>query len=85
VKAGVLQLQTIWPFPDKEVAALGNGARMVVVPEMNYTGQVAGEVRKALGAGAEIRRVNKYNGTIITPQDIIDVMMQPAVSGRSQT
>ena len=74
IKAGVLQLQTIWPFPDKEIAALGKSARMVVVPEMNYSGQVAGEVQKALGAGADIRRVNKYNGTIITPQDILDAM-----------
>ncbi len=80
IKTGVLQLQTIWPFPDKEVAALGRNARMVVVPEMNYSGQVAGEVRKALGADANIRGVNKYNGTIITPQDILDVMM---AAGRS--
>ena len=78
IRAGVLQLQTIWPFPDKEIAALGRNARMVVVPEMNYSGQVAGEVQKALGAGADIRRVNKYNGTIITPQDILDAMIRPA-------
>jgi 2-oxoglutarate ferredoxin oxidoreductase subunit alpha len=74
IKAGVLQLQTVWPFPGREIAALGKNARMVVVPEMNYSGQVAGEVLKALGPGADIRRVNKYNGTIITPQDILDAM-----------
>ena len=74
IKAGVLQLQTVWPFPDKEIAALGKNARMVIVPEMNYSGQVAGEVQKALGSGADIRRVNKYNGTIITPQDILDAL-----------
>lgn len=68
----------MWPFPDKEIAALAKGARMVVVPEMNYSGQVAGEVRKALGAGADLRRVNRYNGTIITPQDIVDAMTRPA-------
>lgn len=79
IKAGVLQLQTIWPFPDKEVAAHARNARMVVVPEMNYSGQLAGEVRKALGAGMDIRRVNRFNGTIITPQDILDAMSQPAV------
>jgi 2-oxoglutarate ferredoxin oxidoreductase subunit alpha len=78
IRAGVLQLQTVWPFPDKEIAALGKNARMVVVPEMNYAGQVAGEVQKALGPGADIRRVNKYNGTIITPQDILDAMTRPA-------
>ena len=81
IKAGVLQLQTVWPFPDREVAALGKAVRMVVVPEMNYSGQVAGEVQKALGAGADLRRVNKYNGTIITPQDILDAILRPAAGG----
>jgi len=78
IRAGVLQLQTVWPFPDREVAALARRARMVVVPEMNYSGQLAGEVRKALGAGTEIRRVNRFNGTIITPQDILDAIIRPA-------
>lgn len=78
IKAGVLQLQTVWPFPDREIAALAKRARMVVVPEMNFSGQVAGEVRKVLGPGADIRSVNKYNGTIITPQDVLDAMTRPA-------
>jgi 2-oxoglutarate ferredoxin oxidoreductase subunit alpha len=78
IKVGVLQLQTVWPFADREIAALGRNAAMVVVPEMNYSGQVAGEVRKALGSDADIRRVNKFNGTIITPQDILDAMLRPA-------
>ncbi len=78
VKAGVLQIQTVWPFPDKEIAALARNVKTVVVPEMNYTGQVAGEVRKAVGPAMDLRRVNKYNGTIITPQEILNVMLAPA-------
>lgn len=74
VKAGVLQLVTLWPFADKEVARYGERARTVVVTEMNYSGQVAGEVRKVLGSGADIRRVNKYNGQVITPQEILKVL-----------
>lgn len=80
IKAGVLQLQTIWPFPDKEVAALARNVRMVVVPEMNYSGQLAGEVRKVLGATVDIRSVNRFNGTIITPQDIVDAISRPATA-----
>ena len=74
IKAGVLQLITIWPFADKEVALLGQRAKMVVVTEMNYSGQVAGEVRKVLGSGADLRKVNSFNGQIITPQDILKVI-----------
>ncbi|MBI5498679.1 MAG: 2-oxoacid:acceptor oxidoreductase subunit alpha [Deltaproteobacteria bacterium] len=44
-KVGLLRLRTLWPFADKEVAALDGRARRVFVPEMNH-GQVLGEVRK---------------------------------------
>ena len=74
IKAGVLQLITLWPFADKEVALLGQRAKTVVVTEMNYSGQVAGEVRKVLGSGADLRQVNSFNGQIITPQDILKVI-----------
>jgi 2-oxoglutarate ferredoxin oxidoreductase subunit alpha len=74
VKAGVLQLVTLWPFADKEVAFLGGKAKTVVVTEMNYSGQVAGEVRRVLGGGADIRQVNSYNGEIIAPRDILKVI-----------
>ena len=73
VRAVVLQLITLWPFADKEVALLGSRAKTVIVPEMNYSGQIAGEVQKVLGSGADIRRVNSYNGEIITPQEILQV------------
>ncbi len=71
IRAGVLQLITLWPFADEEVARLGGRAKTVVVTEMNYSGQVAGEVQRVLGGGADIRRVNSYNGQIITPQAIL--------------
>jgi 2-oxoglutarate ferredoxin oxidoreductase subunit alpha len=75
IRAGVLQLMTIWPFADKKIASLGERAKTVVVPEMNYSGQVAGEVQRILGAGADIRKVNSYNGEIITPQDILKAIL----------
>ena len=75
IKAGLLQLITIWPFPDREVEALAKLVKTVVVVEMNYSGQVAGEVRKVIGPGVELKRVNKYNGQIITPQDIFEEIL----------
>ncbi|MDD2372358.1 MAG: 2-oxoacid:acceptor oxidoreductase subunit alpha [Syntrophomonadaceae bacterium] len=74
IKAGVLQLVTVWPLPDLEVARLGQLVKRVVVPEMNYSGQIAAEVQRILGPSVDIRRVNKYNGTIITPQDILNAI-----------
>jgi 2-oxoglutarate ferredoxin oxidoreductase subunit alpha len=74
VRAGVLQLVTVWPFADEVVAELGGRARTVVVPEMNYHGQIAGEVKRVLGAGADVRRVNRFNGEIVSPRDILAVL-----------
>jgi 2-oxoglutarate ferredoxin oxidoreductase subunit alpha len=71
VKAGVLQLVTVWPFAEEAVAEFGGRAKTVIVPEMNYHGQIAGEVKKVLGAGADVRRVNSWNGQIISPRDIL--------------
>lgn len=74
IKAGVLQLITIWPFPDKEVAALAKKVKSVAVVEMNYAGQVAGEVQKVIGPDVELKRVYKYNGQNISPQDILETL-----------
>jgi 2-oxoglutarate ferredoxin oxidoreductase subunit alpha len=73
-KAGVLQLVTVWPFPDAEVAKYAGKAKKIVVPELNYGGQVAGEVQRVLGPAKDIRRVNKYNGNVITPQEILKAL-----------
>ncbi|OPY83576.1 MAG: 2-oxoglutarate oxidoreductase subunit KorA [Syntrophorhabdus sp. PtaU1.Bin153] len=74
IKAGVLQLLTLWPFADKEIGLASERVQTIIVPEMNYAGQVAGEVQKVVGPDRDIRRVNRYNGQIITPDDILEVM-----------
>jgi len=46
IKAGLLRLITLWPFPEERVEALAQGCREVVVAEMN-TGQLVREVERA--------------------------------------
>ena len=70
LKVGVLQLQTVWPFPDREVAAAAAGVERVVVAEMNYVGQLAGEVRKALPDPSIVQGVSSWNGSIMRPEHI---------------
>ena len=69
-KVGVLQLQTLWPFADKEVARASRSAKRVVVAEMNYSGQLAGEVKKYVPDPSLVVGVNSYNGSIMTPAQI---------------
>ena len=74
IQAGTLQLVTIWPFPDREIIAAAKTAKKVVVAEMNYAGQLAGEVQKFIDKSTSLIRVNSFNGQVITPQDILKAL-----------
>ena len=71
VKAGMLQLVTIWPMPEKEIRAVLSKVETVVVPEMNL-GQLAGEVRKFNDYGCKVIQANRTDGVLITPKQILD-------------
>jgi len=49
IKAGLLRLITLWPFPDESVAEIAKNVKTIVVPEMNY-GQLVREVERAAKA-----------------------------------
>ncbi len=46
IRAGLLRLVTLWPFPEKQVSKVAKQVDMIVVPEMNY-GQIVREVERA--------------------------------------
>ncbi len=46
IKAGLLRLETIWPFPEEQVAQMSRQVKTIVVPEMNC-GQIVREVERA--------------------------------------
>jgi len=46
IKAGLLHLVTIWPFPDEQIAKVARRVKAIVVPEMNC-GQIVREVERA--------------------------------------
>ncbi len=71
-KVGLLRLQTLWPFPTRGVGEACREARRVIVPEMNL-GQMAIEVERIVG-DRKVRRLNRIDGEMITPQQILDAM-----------
>lgn len=70
LKAGLFRPITIWPFPEKEVAALSRQVRAILVPEMNL-GQMLGEVERAARCGAKVTGLNRVNGELITPAEVL--------------
>ncbi|HEY5157675.1 MAG TPA: 2-oxoacid:acceptor oxidoreductase subunit alpha [Anaerolineales bacterium] len=73
-KVDMLTLFTIWPFPEKQVEALGERVERIIVPEMNL-GQLALEVERMVGR-KKVRRVTRANGEMVTPQMVLDAMDQ---------
>lgn len=71
IRAGVLQLISVWPFPDAQVRELAARAGKVLVPEMNL-GQMVLEVRRAVEGRAAVYALNKTDGLGITPREILD-------------
>jgi 2-oxoglutarate ferredoxin oxidoreductase subunit alpha len=70
IKAGLLQLNTVWPFADEKVKEVAKNAEMIFVPEMNL-GQMINEVKRVVG-DKPVYGINKVDSTIITPYDIIE-------------
>lgn len=71
-KVSMLTLLTVWPFPEKQVEALGEKVDKIVVPEMNL-GQLAYEVERMVGR-KKVVRVTRANGEMVTPQMVLDAM-----------
>ncbi|MEO0206321.1 MAG: 2-oxoacid:acceptor oxidoreductase subunit alpha [candidate division WOR-3 bacterium] len=69
LKIGLFQIFVLWPFPYEALSNLSKKIKRFVVPEMNL-GQVAQEVECA--TKTEAVRVNRVDGNLITPQEILE-------------
>ena len=69
LKAGMLRLKTIWPFPDEAVRRLTASAKKVIVPEMNL-GQLALEVERVVHCQAGTVKLGKVNGELFHPDEV---------------
>ena len=75
IKAGLLKLNTLWPFMRSAVESLFPVARVLVVPEMNM-GQISREVKRVNQGRARVVGVNKMDGTLITPDEILERVLE---------
>ena len=72
-KLGILELQTLWPFPYDLIREKCANAKYVVVVEMNM-GQIMEEVRKAVDRPEKVFLANRIDGSFITPTDIRSIL-----------
>jgi 2-oxoglutarate ferredoxin oxidoreductase subunit alpha len=72
IKAGLLRLITLWPFPEERVAKVAKRAKAIVVPEMNC-GQMVREVERA-AKETPVVFLSKLGEEPHTPLEILDAM-----------
>jgi 2-oxoglutarate ferredoxin oxidoreductase subunit alpha len=73
-KAGLLTLKTLFPFPRPAVETLARRCSILVVPEMNM-GQMSREVKRVNNGHARVRTINRVDGQIITPSEILKMLL----------
>lgn len=70
IKCGLLQIITMWPFPEKVVAEICGKVKAVIVPEMNL-GQMIREIERVNQGNTSVYGVNRVDSEMITPYQII--------------
>jgi len=77
ISAGLLKLTTLWPFVRDEIERLLPNVRVFIVPEMNM-GQISREVKRVNRGIARVMTINKVDGTIIMPHEILQKILEVA-------
>lgn len=72
LKAGLLRLVSLWPFPDKLLEKMAEDAKAVIVAEMNY-GQLVREVERAVKP-KPVRFLPKLGENPHTPSEILEAI-----------
>jgi 2-oxoglutarate ferredoxin oxidoreductase subunit alpha len=72
-KLGLLELQTLWPFPAAIVRDKCAHAKSVIVVELNM-GQMLREVKMAVDEPQKVFLANRIDGVFITPEDILNIL-----------
>jgi 2-oxoglutarate ferredoxin oxidoreductase subunit alpha len=70
IKVGLFRPITVWPFPEERLIELSKQVKVIIAPEMNL-GQMVLEVERLCNKHTKIERLNKVNGEIIYPEEII--------------
>jgi 2-oxoglutarate ferredoxin oxidoreductase subunit alpha len=70
---GLLELQSLWPFPSELIEEKCANVRHIVVVEMNM-GQITQAVKLAVKDPERVALANRVDGVFITPTDIKNIL-----------
>jgi len=75
IKAGLLRLVTVWPFPEDQIRRLARRVKGFVTVEINL-GQMHREVERCVGGAIPAFLVGHAGGTIIRPEEVLTVLKE---------
>jgi 2-oxoglutarate ferredoxin oxidoreductase subunit alpha len=77
IRAGMLRLITVWPFPEDRIRQLAQEVKAFLVPEVNY-GQIVLEVERCACGKAKTVLLPHMGGGVHQPQDILEAIKEVA-------
>ncbi|MCI5126613.1 MAG: 2-oxoacid:acceptor oxidoreductase subunit alpha, partial [Candidatus Electrothrix sp. AR5] len=75
IKAGLVQLITLFPFPRRILTPYLQQCHSVLVPELNL-GQISREVQRVNQGQSTVVKQNRVDGKLITPQQIYNRLVK---------
>ncbi|MBR5689045.1 MAG: 3-methyl-2-oxobutanoate dehydrogenase subunit VorB [Prevotella sp.] len=73
LKVGLFRPITLWPFPEKEIAAAAQGKKGVLVVEIN-AGQMVEDVRLSVNGAVPVAHFGRLGGIVPEPDEIVNAL-----------
>ncbi len=77
IKVGLLRPITVWPFPEKEVAAFGNQVKKLLCVEMSM-GQMIDDVKLAVNGSCPVEFYGRTGGVVPSPAEVLKAIEEMA-------
>lgn len=75
MKVGLFRPITLWPFPEKELAAMAEGKKGILVVEIN-AGQMIEDVRLTINGEKRVEHFGRLGGVVPEPVEIINALKE---------
>jgi 2-oxoglutarate ferredoxin oxidoreductase subunit alpha len=75
IRAGLIKLETVWPFPEELIRSVASRVRALIMPEIN-AGQMVLELERCAGGACPVRLVAHYGGALIPPAKVLDAVQK---------
>ncbi len=75
IKAGLLRLVTVWPFPDSIIKSLALRVKGFITVEINL-GQISREVERCAGYKVPSYLAGHAGGSVVPPEEVLSIMKE---------